>query len=235
MKAGEPLAQLRAQANPANAAGMARFGIRGAEVLGISIPVLRKLAKEAGRDHALAQQLWASGVHEARILAGMVADPAQMTEAAAEEWVAAFDSWDLCDQVCMNLLRHCPFAYAKSAEWSGREEELVKRAGFALMAALAQGDKQAGDDAFASFLPVIEREAGDDRPMVRKAVNWALRQIGKRDLALNKQAVKAAERVRGQGSRSARWIAGDALRELRSEAVQGRLRQARPRPASRAG
>ncbi|MBI3945290.1 MAG: DNA alkylation repair protein [Armatimonadetes bacterium] len=210
----DALDRLRALANPANVAGMARFGINSHHTLGIPIPALRKLAREAGRDHALADALWESGVHEARILAALVDDPALVTEEQMERWVAGFDSWDVCDQVCSNLLDRTPFAYRKAAEWSARPEEFVKRAGFALMAALAVHDKAAPDAAFLAFLPLIERETGDDRNFVKKAVNWALRQIGKRNGGLRGAAIETARRVRGQGSRSARWIASDALREL---------------------
>ncbi|MBM4463224.1 MAG: DNA alkylation repair protein [Chloroflexi bacterium] len=219
------LGKLKSLANPEAVKGMARFGINPQSTYGVSIPNLRKLAKEAGRDHMLAQQLWASGIHEARILAGMIDDPKAVTEDQMEAWAKDFDSWDVCDQCCLNLFQKTSFAYRKAVEWSSRKEEFVKRSAFALMACLAVGDKKAADEQFEAFLPLIEREASDDRNFVRKAVNWALRQIGKRNLNLNEQAIKTAQEIQQIDSRSARWVASDALRELSSEAVQDRLRQ----------
>jgi len=204
---------------------MARFGIATDRALGgSSVPYLRWLAKRLGKDHGLAAELWASGLHEARILAALVDEPDRVTEEQMEAWAAEFDSWDIVDGVCGSLFDKTPFAYAKAMAWSSREEEFVKRAAFALMAMLAVHDKQAPDSSFEAWLPVIEREAGDPRNFVRKAVNWALRQIGKRNRALNAKAIEAAERVRSTGPRSARWVASDALRELRSQPVQARLR-----------
>lgn len=208
------LACLRAMGNRANVAGMARFGINPANTLGVSIPALRKLAKELGHDRTLAQGLWASGVHEARILAAFLDDPKLVTEAQMDAWACEFDSWDVCDQVCCNLFNRTPFAYRKAAEWSGREEEFVKRAGFALMAALAWHDKLAGDDALAAFLPLILLGATDERKYVKKAVNWALRQIGKRNPALNQAAIQSAQAIQTIDSPAARWVANDALKEL---------------------
>jgi 3-methyladenine DNA glycosylase AlkD len=215
--------RLMVLSDPKAVEGMARYGINPENALGVSIPNLRKLAKEAGRDHALAIKLWASGIHEARILASMVDDPKAVTEKQMEAWVADFDSWDVCDQVCMNLFWLTPFAYDKCFEWSARDEEFVKRAGFALMARLAWSDKGASDERIAGFLPVIKKEATDERNYVKKAVNWALRQIGKRNPALNRLAVKTADEIRVIDSRAARWVAADALKELEGEAVQRRL------------
>ena len=220
------LAKLKSLANPKNVAGMARFGINPENTLGVSVPTLRKLAKEIGRDHALAQELWASGVHEARMLAGLIDDPRLVTEEQMERWVADFDSWDVCDGCCGDLFDKTPLAYRKAVEWAARDEEFVKRAGFALMAWLAVHDKRAPDDAFLEFLPVIERESADGRNFVKKAINWALRQIGKRNAALNAAAIRTAEEIQQMGSKSGRWIASDALRELTSEKVRDRLRSA---------
>jgi 3-methyladenine DNA glycosylase AlkD len=217
------LLRLRAQANPANVAGMARYGINPQGTLGISIPTLRQMAKEIGRDHPLAQQLWASGIHEARILAAYVDDPRQVTEAQMDQWVAGFDSWDVCDQVCCNLFdRLGPLAYRKAPEWAGRPEEFVRRAGFTLMAALAWHDKAATDDDLAAFLPAILMGATDKRNFVKKAVSWALRHIGKRNQHLNGLAIATAEEMRRLDAPAARWIAGDVLRELTGPAVQGK-------------
>ncbi len=219
------LDDLKSHANPANVEGMARFGIRSQNtVYGISVPILREMAKPLRKNHALAQGLWESGVHEARLLACLVEDPKQVTEAQAETWAASFDTWDICDQCCLNVLSKTPFAYAKAHEWSAREAEFVKRAGFVLMATLAVHNKKAGDDAFLPFLPIIEREAHDERNFVKKAVNWALRQIGKRNRSLNARAIESAHRIEAQDSKAARWVAKNALRELTSDAAQKRLK-----------
>lgn len=224
MNVDEVLARLKSLRNPRNVAGMARYGINPATAYGISIPNLRKIAKETGKDHALAAQLWKSGIHEARILASMVDEPDKVTEAQADRWARRFDSWDVCDQCCNNLFRKTRFAYKKCAQWSREKPEFLKRAGFTLMATLAVGDKEAGNERFLRFLPLIRREASDCRNYVKKAVNWALRQIGKRNMHLNKAAVKEARIIARMDSKSANWIASDALRELTSDAVIKRLK-----------
>ena len=223
MKADEIIERIKSLANPKNVEGMARFGINPTNTYGISIPVLRKMARETGRDHKLALELWASGIHEARLLACFVDRPDMVTDKQMESWVKGFDSWDVCDQCCSNLFDRTPISYEKAQEWCGREEEFVRRAGFALMAALSWHDKQASDEAFVQFLPLIKKYATDERNFVKKAVNWALRQIGKRNIRLNGEALKTAEEIRQIDSRSARWIASDAIRELRSDAVQRKL------------
>ncbi len=226
--ADDVMETLEGMANPSNVEGMARFGINSKNTLGVPVPAVRKLAKEIGIDHRLAAKMWSSGVHEARLLAGFIDDPDEVTENQMEKWVRDFDSWDICDQVCSNLFDKTPFAIKKAKEWSGREEEFVKRAGFVLMAALAVHDKKAGDGLFDSFLPIISREAVDERNFVKKAVNWALRQIGKRNMALNKYAVRTAKEIQKIDSKSARWIAADALRELQGPAVTKKLSKHRP-------
>ena len=204
---------------------MARFGINPERALGVRIPDIRQLAKELGTDHGLALALWRTEVHEARILASMVADPERVTERQMESWVRGIDSWDVCDQVCGNLFDRTPFARAKAVEWAGREQEFVKRAGFAIMAWRAVHDRVADDREFLELLPVIEREAGDPRNFVKKAVSWALRQIGKRSRPLNRAATAVAKRLaEGGESPAARWVGRDALRELTSDAVRARLR-----------
>ena len=223
-QAEEILERLKSLANPANVAGMAHYGINPENTLGISIPTLRAMAREIGRDHRLAGELWTSGIHEARLLAGFIDDPKQVNEAQMEAWARDFDSWDVCDQVCMNLFDRTPFADRKAVEWSGREEQFVKRAAFALMASLAVHDKKAGDERFEAFIPLIVRESVDERNYVRKAVNWALRQIGKRNQRLNHRAVEVAQQIALLDSKSARWIATDALKELTSDKVLGKLR-----------
>ncbi len=217
------LQQLKSLSDPEAVAGMARFGINPRNTYGVSIPALRKMARETGKDHTLALQLWSSGIHEARILAGMIDVPDMVSEEQMESWAADFDSWDVCDQVCSNLFDKTDFAYRKAVEWSNRKEEFVKRAGFVLMAALAVHDKRARDKEFLRFLPIIKREAVDDRNFIRKAVNWALRQIGKRNLNLNRAAIETAKGIQGINSKAARWIASDALRELTTEKVQKKL------------
>jgi len=219
----EVMSRLHSLSNPEAVAGMARFGINPDNTLGVSVPNLRKLAKTIGKDHGLAQKLWSSGVHEARILASMIDEPAKVTQEQMERWAMEFDSWDVCDQCCMNLLDKTQCAFEKALEWSGREEEFVKRAGFALMACLAVHDKKAADEKFLAFLPAIKREANDNRNYVRKAVNWALRQIGKRNSALNRAAIDTAREVQQIDSKAARWIASDALRELTNEQIRERL------------
>jgi 3-methyladenine DNA glycosylase AlkD len=224
MECEDILERLKSLANAEAVAGMARYGINPENTLGVSVPVLRKMAREIGRNHLLAQELWSSGVHEARILASMVDDPRLVSEEQMEAWAAGFDSWDVCDQCCGNLFDKTEFAYRKAVEWAARDGEFVKRAGFALMAWLAFHDKRAPDEAFLAFLPVIKRESVDGRNYVRKAVNWALRHIGKRNAALNIMAIQTAKEIQAMGSKPGRWIAADALRELTSEKVQERLR-----------
>lgn len=217
------LAQLRANANPEDLEGMARFGIRTERALGVRVPAQRKIARGYRKDHELALALWDTGIHEARIMASMVDDPEQVTPEQMDRWAADFDSWDVCDVCCTDLFDRTPHARAKVEEWSGRPEEFVKRAGFTLIAGLSVHDKQAADSVFTGWFPLIEREAWDERNFVWKAVNWALRNIGKRNAALNGAALEVARRVLAQDTRSARWIARDAIRELESESVRRRL------------
>ncbi len=223
------LERLETERNPAALAGMAKFGITPSRAYGVKIPVLRQIAREArskekASNHALAQQLWANDTRETRILASMIDAPELVSEVQMESWAAAFDYWEICDQCIQNLFEKTPFAYKKAVEWSEREAEFVKRAGFVLMARLAFRDKKASDEEFVAFFPLIEREAGDPRNMVKKGVNWALRQIGKRNLALNAQAISVGKRIRQQESKAAQWVARDALKELEGTAVQNRLK-----------
>ena len=217
------LLKLKAHADPKVRAAMVRFGVHVKKAHGISTPVLHKLAREIGTDHRLAQQLWASGIHEARILAGMVDDPAEVTPQQMERWARDFNPWDVVDGSCCHLFVFAAPAWRKALEWSRRKPEYVKRAGFALMAYLAVHDKQAPDAKFERLLLIIQRQATDERNFVKKAVNWALRQIGKRNRRLNRLAIRAAKRIRGMDSSAARWVAADALRELTNPAVQRRL------------
>jgi 3-methyladenine DNA glycosylase AlkD len=225
MQYREILNQLQDLSDPQAVAGMARFGINPHKTYGVSVVNLRRMAKRIGQDHRLAQQLWGSGFHEARILASLVDIPESVGEAQMESWVKDFDSWDVCDQCCSNLFDKTKFAYRKAAGWSKHKEEFVKRAGFVLMATLAVHDREAKNEAFQRFLPIIKRECTDERNFVRKAVNWALRQIGKRNLYLNQMAIKTAKEIKAIKSPAARWIGADALRELSSAAVQEKLRR----------
>jgi 3-methyladenine DNA glycosylase AlkD len=190
----------------------------------VTVPLLRNLAQRIGKNHELAARLWQTRLREARLLAGMIDIPAMVTLDQMDDWATDFDSWDIVDGTCGNLFDKTPFAIKKAHEWSARKEEYVKRAGFVLMAELAVHDKKASNKIFVEFLPIILREASDDRNFVKKAVNWALRQIGKRNLALNIAAIRCARKIQMMDSRSAKWVAADALRELTSAPVQKRLR-----------
>ena len=211
----EIVAELRRLGNPVNVAGMARYGIAAREALGISAGPLRALAKRIGRNHALADQLWATGIFEARLLAAFVAEPARLTRSQARTWAGDFENWADCDGVCIHLFRKAPFAHAFAVECSRRKPEFVKRTGFTLMATLAVHDRAAADRVFLDYLPRIAEAASDERKGVKKAVNWALRQIGKRNPKLQRAAIRTAESIRRQGTSAARWIASDALRELK--------------------
>ena len=211
----QALALLHQNARPAELAGMARFGIVGDQRLGLSVPAMRGIARTLGRDHALAQALWDTAIPDARIVASMVADPAQLTARQMDAWVKGFAAWDVCDQTCLNAFCKSPLAWRKVQAWATRKDEFVRRAAFALLATLAVHDKAADDEAFVAALALVEAAADDDRNFVKKAVNWALRNIGKRNRNLRQAAIASALRIQQQGSKSARWIAADALRELR--------------------
>ena len=224
MEYGEIIKRLKAKANSENVKGMARFGINPDNTLGVSIPEIRKMAKDIGKNHKLALELWDSGIHEARLLAGFIDEVDKVSEMQMEKWVKDFDSWDVCDQVCSNLFDKTVFCYKKAMEWTDRDEEFVKRAGFVLMATLSVHDKKESDGKFLRLLPIIKRESKDERNFVKKAVNWALRQIGKRNLRLNKAAINTAKEIQKINSKAAKWIASDAIKELTSAAIQVRLR-----------
>ena len=221
----DALQKLQSKAHPEQLQGMAKYGMTVEQRLGVSVPDMRKLAKEIGRDHRLALDLWRTGITEARIVASMVGDPAKLTEDQMEDWVIGINSWDVCDQVCMNLFEKSQLAWKKIADWSEREEEFVKRSAFSLIACLAWHDKKASDERFIGLLPLIIQGSTDERNFVKKAVNWALRNIGKRNLNLNRAAISAAKAIKRLDSKAARWVASDTLRELESEAIQSRLRR----------
>jgi 3-methyladenine DNA glycosylase AlkD len=217
--------ELKKLADPKVRAKLAYFGVNATKAYGISAPVLHAFARHIGKDQALAEQLWSTGIHEARILAALIGEPEKISAAQMDRWVRNFSSWDVVDTACCYLYAEAKPAWDKIYEWSSRRAEFEKRAAFSLAAYLSYKDKSAQDAQFERFLSIIEREAHDERNFVRKAVNWALRNIGKRDLYLNKAAILCAERIRQQDSRAARWIATDALRELKSDAVQKLLRK----------
>jgi 3-methyladenine DNA glycosylase AlkD len=223
MRYEEIIALFENNANPDAVLGMARFGITAKKVYGLSIPFLRAIAKQIGKNHELALRLWKDETRETRILAAMIDNPKEVSESQLEQWVSEFDSWEVCDGCCMNLIEKTPYAWDKAVEWSGRDEEFVKRAGFVLMARLAVSDKKAGDNRFEKFFPIMLREAKDDRNFIKKAINWALRQIGKRNVDLRKKALVCARSMMNLNISSARWIAADAIRELESNAVKNRL------------
>ena len=215
---------LRTAASPARLAENLRVGISAGTAFGVSVPNIRALARRVGWDAQLAEMVWETGVHEARQLAPMIADPAAVPEAVLEKWVTEIDAWDICDGFA-DFIAASPFGCTKAVEWAGRDEEFARRAAFATIASIARHDKHASDDDFAPLLELIREAALDDRNFVKKAVNWALRSIGKRNLALNELAIACALQIQAGGSRSGKWIAADALRELRSASVQDRIRR----------
>lgn len=229
MTIDEIIKKLASLENPANIAGMKRFGIVTKKAFGVSAPVLKQLAKDIKKQtndrHKLALQLWETGIHEARAIAYLIDNPKEVTEAQMDSWAADFDNWAICDGTCGHLFCKTEFAYKKVFEWSERDEEFIKRAGICLIAWLAVHDKKADDAQITQFLPLLENKADDERNFIKKAVNWSLRQIGKRNLNLNKLAIESAERIKLQDTKSARWIAADALRELKNEKTLERVRK----------
>jgi len=221
----EVLTRLESKARPGQLKGMARYGMATERRLGVSVPDMRKIAKDLGRNHELAIELWKTKIPEAMIVAAMIDEPEKLTEKQMDDWVKDINSWDVCDQVCMNLFENTPLAWKKILEWSKGEEEFVRRTAFSLIACLAWHDKKAEDERFIELLPIIRRGATDERNFVKKAVNWALRNTGKKNRNLNRAAIKAAKQIELVGSKTARWIASDAIRELESSSVQRRLRK----------
>ena len=224
MEFKEIIGELESLSNEKSIEGMARFGITPDKTYGVSMPNLRKLGKRIGTDHTLALELWEAGYRETQILASIIDDPELVTEEQMERWVSEFDYWEICDQVCMNLFWRLPSASEKAVEWSERDEEFVKRAGFAIMACFGWKDKTAANERFKKFYPAMIRESNDDRTLVKKAISWALRNIGKKNLELNREAVDVAKEIKKQDSKSARWIASDILRELTSEKIRKRFK-----------
>lgn len=217
------LAELAALGSEENRAGMARFGINTERAFGVSMTSMKPLVRKYRRNHDLAAALWASGRHEARILAVLIDEPKRVTPEQMDEWVAAFDSWDLCDQACMKLFVRTPYVVEKVGQWAADEREYVRRAAFALIAGHAVHAKKEPPDVFLAFLPIIERYADDDRNFVKKAVNWALRQIGKRSPDLHPPALALAEKLAASDNRTRRWIGRDAVKELTDPAQLERI------------
>lgn len=227
MNTKDIIKKLESLGTPENVAGMARFAVVTRKAFGVSAPKLKELAKEIKKQtkdrHSLALELWQTEIHEARIIAYLIDNPKDVTEKQMDSWAADFDNWAICDGTCGHLFCRSEFAYKKVLEWSEREDEFIKRAGIVLIAWLAVHDKKADDEKIAKFLPILEQKADDERNFIKKAVNWSLRQIGKRSLYLNKLAIESAERIKLQKTKSARWIAADSLRELQNEKIQERL------------
>jgi len=219
MNVEEIIKELKKNSNPIDREGMARFGINPKFALGVRIPVMRKIAKKIGKNHSLALQLWQTKIHEARILASMIDEVEKVTEKQVDSWVKEFNSWDLCDQCCMNLFDKLPFAFEKAIKLTKQEREFERRAGFALMACLAWHCKTASNQQFLPFFPVIKKHATDERNFVKKSVNWALRQIGKRNKSLNKTAQQVAKEIAKIDSKAAKWIARDAIKELVEKSI----------------
>lgn len=225
MKAREIIKELESLRSKKNIEEMQRFGITSkSKIFGILKPELRKIAKRIGKNQELAIKLWETEIHEARILASIIAEPEKFTEDLMDKWVSEIDNWDLCDQCVMNLFWRTKHAYKKAREWSQSNHEFIKRAGFSLIAKLAISDKKASNEKFEQFFPIIKREATDKRNYVKKAISWALRQIGKRNLELNEKAIEIAKEIQRLNSKSAKWIAQDVIRELTSEKIQKRLK-----------
>ena len=225
MNYNEVINLLKKMSNPKNVEGMARYGINPKNNLGISIYKLRPLGKKIGKNHELSLKLWSSGIHDARLLAVFIEDSKQVTEEQMDSWAKDFDSWDICDQACTSLFDSTPHVWKKVYEWADRSEEFVKRAAFSMIAGLAVHDKKASDEKFEELFTLIKRESTDESNYVKKAVNWALRNIGKRKINLNKRAINIAKQIKKLDSKSAKWIANDAIRELSSSKIQERLRK----------
>jgi 3-methyladenine DNA glycosylase AlkD len=218
---------LKRHATKANRDGMARYAIPSDKAFGVSVSNIQVLGKQLGRDHELAAALWKTGWYEARMLASYVDDPERVTPAQMDQWCRDFDSWGICDTVCFVLFDRTPHAWRKVEQWANRREEFVKRAAFALLWGLTVHDKTAGDEMFTRALQLVERAAKDERHFVKKAVNMALRSIGKRNAALNAVAVATAQRLAGSQNDAARWVGKDALRELTSAKVTSRFARSR--------
>ena len=221
----EIIKEIKSRKDPEAIAGMARYGINPDKNYGVCMPDMMRIKKLVGKDHELAHRLWSSGIRDARIIACLIDDPKMVTEEQMDRWAKDFNSWDVCDGCCLHLFSYSRFGHKKARKWSDSGEEYVRRAGYVMMACLATHDKAATDDAFRAYLPIIVKGATDERNYVKKAVNWALRGIGKRNIALNKSAIETAKKIQKIDSKTAKWIASDALKELTGEAVQTSLKR----------
>lgn len=220
----EVVSELKRTADPARKEGMAKVGIAPDRAFGTPVPDIRALGRRIGKDHELAHRLWKTGIREPMILAGIIDDPHLVTEGQMDEWVADLYDWEVCDQCIMNLFEDVPFSLDKALEWAKADREYVKRAGFVLMARLSQARKDLPDEHFLTYFPLIKEGAKDERRTVMMAVSWALRQIGKRSLYLNGEAVKAGQSMAHMEGKGPKWVSSDALKELKSDAVVGRLK-----------
>ena len=227
MNASQVLSLLEKHGTRKNRDGMARYAIVAERAFGVSMSQLKVFRKQIGTDHDLAKGLWDSGVYEARLLAALIGDPARVTPREMDAWAADFENWADCDTVCFALWDRTPHAWAKAAKWAKAPDELVRRAGFVLMACLAGHDKEASDAKFRPFLPLIEKYATDERNWVKKGVSWALRGIGHRSLALNAAAQAVAKRLAKSGDAPSRWVGKDALRDITREKVVSALARVR--------
>ncbi len=229
MTKNEILEWLGKKGSRRNREGMARYGIVAPKAFGVPMAAMLRIAKEHGKDHRLAGALWRSGWHEARLLAAMIDDPQRVTRAQMEAWVRDFNNWAVCDTVCWHLFDYVPFAWEKLRRWSTSPHEFVKRAAFAMMAGQAGHNRSATDAQFLALFPIIEKGAGDERNFVKKAVSWALRRIGHRNLPLHAAATELAERLAASEEPSCRWVGKDAIRDLSRPMVRARLEKSRPR------
>lgn len=223
MSVDEAVAWLKRSGTKKTIDGMARYGIPSTRALGVTMAAMKGMAKTLGRDHALAQALWAAGWYEARMLAALVDEPEKVTVSQMNAWVDDFDNWAICDTVCFALFDRSPLAWKRAAPWARSEAEWVKRTGFVLMACLAHHDKAAAEADFLPFLPLIEKGARDDRNFVKKGVSWALRAIGRRSPKLRVAALAVSERLAASKDEAARWVGKDALRDLRGAVVRKKM------------
>ena len=221
--ADQVIAKLRALENPETLAGKAHFGIEVSKALGLSMPQIRSIAKQITKDHALAEAMWRADIHETRLIASMIDIPSEVSEDQMERWVVGINSWDICDQTCGELFDRTPFTTKKIYEWATREEEFVKRAAFALIAWQAVHNKKMQDEDFLDYFPIIQQASGDPRNFVKKAVNWALRQIGKRSQFLHAPSLELSKKLAASDDKTVRWIGKDAVKELSSDKMLKRL------------
>lgn len=229
MTANEIIELLKTMGSERNRSGMARFGINTEKAFGISMAELKPIAKEIKKNHKLALELWDYEYHEARLLAVLIDNPKEVGGEQMDSWASSFNSWDLCDQACMKLFCYTEARWDKVFEWGESEVEYVKRASFALIAGLGLHEKSKDNENFIKSLELIVRKADDERNFVKKAINWALRQIGKRNMQLREAAIDACNKILTQhpNSKSAKWVANDALREFQNDKIINRTMKSR--------